>query len=58
MSKNGNKYGLRFGTPQDAEAISMMFKEIYDYKYAYPLIYNINYLKRELSKENNFWFVG
>ncbi|UCD01426.1 MAG: hypothetical protein JSV23_11210 [Promethearchaeota archaeon] len=58
MSKYGNEYGLRFGTPKDAEAISMMFKEIYDYKYAYPLIYDINYLRRELSKENNFWFVG
>jgi len=36
----------------------MMFKEVYGYDYAYPLIYDINHLRRELSKENNFWFVG
>ncbi len=58
VSKDGDEYGLRFGTPQDAKAISMIFKEVYNYTYAYPLIYDINHLKRELSKKNNFWFVG
>ena len=58
VSKNGDEYGLRFGTPNDAETISMIFREIYDYNYAYPLIYDINHLRRELVKKDNFWFVG
>ncbi|MFW9785131.1 MAG: hypothetical protein ACFFFB_22815, partial [Candidatus Heimdallarchaeota archaeon] len=58
VSRHGDEYGLRFGKPQDAEVILEIFKEIYQYNYAYPQIYNINYLKKELSKQNNFWFVG
>jgi len=58
IAKNGDEYGLRFGNPNDAEAISMIFKEIYDYNYDNPTVYDINLLKRELSERNNFWFVG
>ncbi|MFX0145610.1 MAG: hypothetical protein ACFE9C_16210 [Candidatus Hodarchaeota archaeon] len=58
LSKLGDEYGLRFGKPQDAEAIIEIFKEIYQYNYAYPLIYNIEYLRKELSNRNNFWFIG
>ncbi len=58
VSKHGDEFGLRFGIPQDAEVISKIFKEIYQYNYAYPLIYDIDYLRRELSNKNNFWFVG
>ncbi len=58
VSKNGDEYGLRFGTPDDAESISMIFREIWGFKYVNPLVYKIEYLKRELSNENNFWFVG
>jgi hypothetical protein len=58
ISRNGDEYGLRFGTPNDANAISMTFKEIYGYQYVNPLVYDINYLKQELANENNFWFVG
>ncbi|MFX1593126.1 MAG: hypothetical protein ACFFCL_10565 [Promethearchaeota archaeon] len=58
VSTHGDEYGLRFGKPQDAEVISKIFKEIYQYNYAYPLIYDIDYLKEELSKNYNFWFVG
>ncbi|MFW9971538.1 MAG: hypothetical protein ACFFDF_15190 [Candidatus Odinarchaeota archaeon] len=58
ISKKGDEYGLRFGKPQDAEVILNMFKEIYQYNYAYPLIYDIEYLRKELSNQNNFWFVG
>jgi hypothetical protein len=58
VSKNGDEYGLRFGTPKDAKSISMLFREKYEYKYINPLVYEIEYLKKELSNENNFWFVG
>jgi hypothetical protein len=58
ISHDGDEYGLRFGLPQDAKAISNLFKEIYGYNYAYPLIYNIDHLKKELSKKSNYWFVG
>ncbi|MFW9824387.1 MAG: hypothetical protein ACFFE4_15695, partial [Candidatus Thorarchaeota archaeon] len=58
VSKNGDEYGLRFGTPDDAKAISMIFKEIYENDYIYPLVYDNNLLKRELADNNNFWFVG
>ncbi len=56
--KNGEEYGLRLGTQNDAKAISMIFKEVYNYEYAYPLVYDINHLKRELVKKNHFWIVG
>jgi len=58
VAKNGDEYGLRFGTPHDAKAISMIFKEVYNYNYDNPIVYDINLLKRELLKKNNFWFVG
>jgi len=58
VSKHGDEYGLRFGIPQDAEVILKIFKEIYQYNYAYPLIYDIDYLRKELSNQYNFWFVG
>jgi hypothetical protein len=58
VSRRGDEYGLRFGKPQDAEVILEIFKEIYQYNYAYPQVYNIDYLRKELSKQNNFWFVG
>jgi hypothetical protein len=58
MSKNGAEYGLRFGSPSDAKGISSIFKEIYQNEYIYPSVYDINLLKKELSYENNFWFVG
>lgn len=58
VSKNGDEFGLRFGTPKDANSISTLFREAYEYKYANPLVYDIEYLKKELSNKNNFWFVG
>ena len=58
VSKYGEEYGLRFGEPKDAEAISNIFKEVYNYNYDNPFVYDINLLKRELSNENNFWFLG
>ncbi len=58
LAKDGSEYGLRFGNVNDAEAISSIFKEIYGYEYVNPLVYDIELLKKELKKENNFWFVG
>jgi hypothetical protein len=58
VSKNGDEYGLRFGEPKDAKNISMIFKEIYNYEYLTPLVYDLNLLKRELLERNNLWFVG
>ncbi|MFX1258811.1 MAG: hypothetical protein ACFFAN_13200 [Promethearchaeota archaeon] len=57
-TKNGEEIGLRFGVPQDAKGISIIFKEVYGYEYAYPIVYDINHLKRELSNKNKFWIVG
>ncbi|MFX1280314.1 MAG: hypothetical protein ACFFA3_12935 [Promethearchaeota archaeon] len=58
LARNGEEYGLRFGSPKDANAISMMFKEIYGYKYINPLVYDVDYIKQDLVKPNNFWLVG
>ena len=56
--KNGLDYGLRFGRPEDAKDISMIFKEIYGYNYDSPIVYNIDLLKKSLLDKNHFWFVG
>lgn len=56
--KNGVEYGLRFGTPNDAKAISSIFKEIYNFNYVDPLVYNIQKLKKELSKNDKIWVIG
>lgn len=58
VAKNGEKYGLRFGEPQDALEISNIFKEIYGYDYINPVVYNIDLLKKDILKKNNLWFVG
>ena len=58
VANNGDKYGLRFGKPNDAKAISSIFKEIYGYDYVNPLVYNSELLKKDLVKKNNYWFVG
>ena len=58
LAKDGVEYGLRFGTPEDAKSISMIYKEIYDYQYLNPVVYNLEFLKRELSDKSNIWFVG
>ncbi|MFX0141442.1 MAG: hypothetical protein ACFFDN_47835, partial [Candidatus Hodarchaeota archaeon] len=58
VDKNGIEYGLRFGNPKDAKAISDIFKEIYNYDYLDPIVYNIEELKKEISKNNKFWVIG
>lgn len=58
IDKKGVGYGLRFGSHKDARAISSIFKEIYDYEYVDPSVYNINHLKQEISKKDKFWVVG
>ena len=58
VDKNGIEYGLRFGNPKDAKSISNIFKEIYNYEYLDPLVYNIEELKKEISKNNKFWVIG
>ncbi|MFW9972827.1 MAG: hypothetical protein ACFFDF_21755 [Candidatus Odinarchaeota archaeon] len=58
ISKDGDEYGLRFGKPKDAKNISRIFKEVYNYDYLTPLVYDLNCLQEELAKKNNFWFVG
>ncbi|MFW9867486.1 MAG: hypothetical protein ACFFEN_15425 [Candidatus Thorarchaeota archaeon] len=57
-AKNGEEYGLRFGEPKDAKAISMIFKEVYDNEYLTPIVYDLKKLREELIKKENFWFVG
>ncbi|NVM35268.1 MAG: hypothetical protein HWN81_06710 [Candidatus Lokiarchaeota archaeon] len=56
--KNKIDYGLRFGNPNDAEIISEIFEEIYDYQYVNPIVYDIDILQQELQNKNNFWFLG
>ena len=58
LSKNGEEYGLRFATPKDAKNISTMFREIYNFDYINPIVYNIKLLKKEISSPNKFWIVG
>ncbi|MFX1365344.1 MAG: hypothetical protein ACFFCE_03460 [Promethearchaeota archaeon] len=56
--KNGREYGLRFATPKDAAVILSMFKESYNYIYPYPLVYDIELLKKNIAKPNNFWVLS
>jgi hypothetical protein len=58
MFKNGQEYGLRFATPKDAAIISSLFKESYKYEYPYPFVYDIELLKNDISKPNNFWVLS
>jgi len=58
IAKNGEEYGIRFGTPNDAEIMSTIFKEVYGYNYDNPMVYDINLFKQELANKNNFWFIG
>ncbi|MFW9785221.1 MAG: hypothetical protein ACFFFB_23275 [Candidatus Heimdallarchaeota archaeon] len=58
VAKNGDEYGLRFGEPKDAQSISQIFEEIYDYQYVNPIVYNVDLLKQELANKSNIWFVG
>ena len=56
--KNGNEYGLRFATPKDAANISNLFKESYNYEYPYPIVYDIELLKNDITKPNRFWILS
>lgn len=56
--KNGQEYGLRFATPKDAKNISSMFREIYNYKYITPTVYNTELLKNDISKPNKLWVLS
>ena len=58
LSKDGQEFGLRFATPKDAKNISKMFKEIYNYEYINPIVYDDTLLKKEISDPNKFWVVG
>ncbi|MFX1571657.1 MAG: hypothetical protein ACFFB0_02830 [Promethearchaeota archaeon] len=58
LSKNGEEFGLRLANPDDAESISKIFKEIYNYEYINPYVYDSELLKQELLNKGNFWFVG
>jgi len=58
MFKNGQEYGLRFATPKDAKTISSMFREIYNYKYINPIVYDIELLKKDISNPNKFWVLS
>ncbi|MHA2184298.1 MAG: hypothetical protein ACXAAI_04785 [Promethearchaeota archaeon] len=58
ISKQGREYGLRFGTVKDVQEISTIFKEIYNYDYLTPSVYDLNQLRQSILEENNLWFVG
>ena len=55
ISREGLELGLRLATPYDAKTLSMIFKEVYGYQYIKPYVYNIELLRRELSKKDSFW---
>ena len=57
-AENGEEYGIRFGTPNDAKIMSTIFKEVYGYNYDNPFVYDINLFKKELANKDNFWFIG
>ncbi len=56
--KNGQEFGIRFATPKDAKNVSSMFREIYNYNYINPTVYDIELLKKEISNPNKFWVLG
>jgi hypothetical protein len=58
FDKEGIEYGLRLGIPGDAEEISKMFIEAYEYNYIYKMVYEPSELRENLSDPNNFWLVG
>lgn len=57
-AKNGEEYGIRFGTPNDAKIMSEIFTEVYGYNYDNPFVYDIDLFKEKLANKDNFWFVG
>ncbi|MFX1569641.1 MAG: hypothetical protein ACFFCV_14875 [Promethearchaeota archaeon] len=56
--RDGQEYGLRLATPKDAKNVSQMFREIYNYKYINPTVYDIELLKKDISKPNKLWVLS
>ena len=57
-SRDGSPYGLRLGSPSDAESISKAFIELFGYDYVDAKVYDVCKLAEEIGRKNSFWFVG
>jgi RimJ/RimL family protein N-acetyltransferase len=57
-TKNGEKYGLRLGEPDDAHQLNQIFYEIYEYNYVDPEVYDISKLKKHIASDKTYWFIG
>ncbi len=53
--KGENEYGIRFATLKDAKNISSMFREVYNYNYINPIVYDIELLKKDIVNPNKLW---
>jgi hypothetical protein len=52
------KYGLRYAIPEDAEKISRLYVQEYDYNYINPKVYDPGELQEIISEKKNIWIVG
>ena len=49
--KDGNHYGFRYGEPRDARQLTEIFKDVYDWNYLYPKVYDEILLAKDISQE-------
>ncbi|MFX1502171.1 MAG: hypothetical protein ACFFDH_14500 [Promethearchaeota archaeon] len=53
--KNEKEYGIRFASPKDVKNVSSMFREVYNYNYINPIVYDIELLKKDITNPNKLW---
>ncbi|MFX1259909.1 MAG: GNAT family N-acetyltransferase [Promethearchaeota archaeon] len=58
QAKDNNTYGIREAKPEDIKSIIEIFKDIYDYNYLYPWIYDTELFKKRLNNKENLWLIG
>ncbi len=52
------KYGLRFGVPDDANEISELYIQEYGFEYVNPMVYDIDKLEKHIEDPRNYWIIG
>ena len=55
---DGKEIGARFAKPEDAESLIEVFRDVYQWEYLDPCVYDKNWYKEALSKETNLMLIG
>ncbi len=56
-SKDGYKFGFRYGEKTDAKDLIEIFEDVYDYDYLYPYVYDIDEFKKRIRDRSQIWFI-